>query len=87
MKKERRAKKPKKTFSNRSTSRALDIAIIVLAIALVLVISVGTIKDKRTFAKGQSNYNVSSESSNKGQNNEEKASSNAYEKNKGRRRS
>ncbi|MDZ4992222.1 SGNH/GDSL hydrolase family protein [Clostridium perfringens] len=80
MKKERRAKKPKKTFSNRSTSRALDIAIIVLAIALVLVISVGTIKDKRTFAKGQSNYNVSSESNNKGQNNEEKTSSNVYEK-------
>lgn len=75
----RRVKNPKKTSSNRSKSKVLDILIIILIIALALVIAVGTIKDKKTLAKNMEIYSV--DSTDKSENNEKKAStSNPYEK-------
>ena len=79
MKTGRRVKNPKKTSSNRSKYKVLDISIIILIIALALVIAVGTIRDKKTLAKNMEIY--SADSSNNSENNEKQATTpNPYEK-------
>lgn len=79
MKKGRRANNNKKTSSNRSNAKVLDVSIIVLIIALAVVIGVGTIRDKKILAKNMESYGATS--TDKSSNSEEKSSSpNPYEK-------
>ena len=73
MKNGRRVKNPKRNSSSRSKSKILDISII------ILVIAVGTIRDKKTLAKNMEIY--SSDSSNNSEDNKKQATtSNPYEK-------
>ena len=69
MEKGRRAKKPKKRISYRNKSKILDISLIVLSLALVLVIVLGTIKDRKVLKIGKEEVSSSNEISNKSTNN------------------
>lgn len=64
MEKGRRAKKPKKGFSNDNNSKLLNILLIILSIALVLVIVFGTINDKMILANNKENDSITTKDEN-----------------------
>ncbi|WP_300260765.1 SGNH/GDSL hydrolase family protein [Clostridium sp.] len=79
MKNGRRVKNPKRNSSNRSKSKILDVSITLLIIALIVVIGVGTIRDKKILTKNMETYSVDS-ASNSENNENESLKLNPYEK-------
>lgn len=77
-----RRMKSKKKLSHRDKSKLLNIALIVLALALIVVIVFGTLKDKRVLANNNEKYQEKVTSNSSADNNEtsKDLDANVYEK-------
>lgn len=83
MENSKRRNRSKKKISSKDRSKFLNIALIVLSVALVLVLVLGTLKDKKVLANNKSEYQESTDSKESTSNSDktkEEAPENAYEK-------